>query len=179
MAIEEVARVYADALFGAAKDAGKLDPVHDQLGEFAEALTDDRELQLFFFSPYFSSAEKKEGLRKAIDGAEPELQNFLELLCEKHRMPVIFRIRRGFDALWAKENRRLGVTVTSAVELPEDVVGRIGEEIEKQTGQTVELRSEVDENILGGIVLQVGNMVLDASVRNRLEKLRKSVAAAA
>ena len=179
MAIEEVARVYADALFGAAKEAGKLDQVHDQLGEFADALGDDRELQLFFFSPYFSSAEKKEGLSKTLEGAEDELVNFLELLCEKHRMPVVFRIRRDFDALWAKENRRLGVTVTSAVELPDEVVGRIGEEVERQTGQTVELSSRVDEDILGGIVLQVGNMVLDASVRNRLDKLRKSVAAAA
>jgi F-type H+-transporting ATPase subunit delta len=179
VAIEEVARVYADALFGAAKDAGKLDEVHDQLGEFADALGGDRELQLFFFSPYFSSAEKKDGLQKTIDGAEPALQNFLELLCEKHRMPVLFRIRRDFDALWAKENKRLGVTVTSAVELPEEVVGKIGEEIERQTGQTVELQSRVDEEILGGIVLQVGNMVLDASVRNRLDKLRKNVAAAA
>ena len=179
MAIEEVARVYADALFGAAKDAGKLDQVHEQLGEFADALDEDRELQLFFFSPYFSSAEKKEGLAKAIEGVEPALQNFLELLCEKHRMPVLFRIRRDFDALWAKENRRLGVTVTSAIELPEDVVAKIGEEIERQTGQTVELNSRVDDDILGGIVLQVGNMVLDASVRNRLEKLRKTIARAA
>ena len=179
MAIEEVARVYAHALFGAAKDADKLEQVHEQLGEFADALDGDRELQLFFFSPYFSSAEKKEGLAKTIDGAEPALQNFLELLCEKHRMPVLFRIRRDFDALWAKENKRLGVTVTSAVELPEDVVGKIGEEIERQTGQTVELSSRVNEDILGGIVLQVGNMILDASVRNRLEKLRKRVAAAA
>ena len=179
MAIEEVAWVYAGALFGAAKDAGKLDEVHEQLGEFADALDDDRELQLFFFSPYFSSAEKRDGLGKALSGAEPELLNFLELLAEKHRMPVIFRIRRDLDALWERENRRLGVTVTSAVELPEDVVGRIGEAIEKQTGQTVQLTSRVDEDILGGIVLQVGNMVLDASVRNRLEKLRKNVAAAA
>ena len=177
--MEEIARVYADALFGAAKETDKLDSIHDQLGEFADALDQNREMQLFFFSPYFSSAEKREGLAKALSDAEPELVNFLELLIEKHRMPVIFRIRRNFDALWAKENRRLGVTVTSAVELPEDVVGRIGEEIEKQTGQTVELSSEVDEDILGGIVLQVGNMVLDASVRSRLEKLRKSVAAAA
>jgi ATP synthase F1 delta subunit len=153
--------------------------VHEQLGEFTDALADNRELQLFFFSPYFSSAEKKDGLKKAVEGAEPELVNFLELLAEKHRMPVLFRIRRQFDALWAKENRRLGVTVTSAVELDNEVTKRIGEEIEKQTGQTVELESNVDENVLGGLILQVGNMVLDASVRNRLEKLRKSVARAA
>ena len=58
-------------------------------------------------------------------------------------------------------------------------VAKIGEEIERQTGRKVELASDVDEEILGGIVLQVGNMVLDASIRSRLEKLRKSVATAA
>jgi F-type H+-transporting ATPase subunit delta len=94
-------------------------------------------------------------------------------------MPVIFRIRRQFDALWAKENKRLGVTVTSAIELDPDVVERIGKEIEQQTGNKVELESRVDPDILGGLVLQVGNMVLDTSIRNRLDKLRKSVASAA
>jgi ATP synthase F1 delta subunit len=177
--MEEIARVYADALFRAAKAAGKLDVLKEQLSAFTASLRENREMELFFFSPYFSSAEKRDGLGKALDGAEPELANFLELLAEKHRMPVIYRIRRDFDALWARENKRLGVTVTSAVELSDDVVGQIGDAIEKQTGQTVELRSRVDEGILGGIVLQVGNMVLDASVRNRLEKLRKNVAAAA
>ena len=178
MAIEEIARVYADALFGAAKEADKLDSVHEQLGEFADALADSREMQVFLFSPYFSTAEKKEGLGKALDDAESELVNFLELLLEKHRMPVIFRIRRDFDALWAKENKRLAVTVTSAVELDPELVKKIGSEIENQTGQTVELESNIDENILGGLKLQVGNMILDASVRNSLDKLRKSVAAA-
>ncbi len=177
--MEEIARVYAEALFDAAKKAGKLDTIRDQLGQFADALSENRELQLFFFSPYFSSNEKKEGLAKALDGADPELQNFLELLIEKHRMPVIFRARKVFDDLWAEENKRLAVTVTSAVELDPELVKRIGSEIESQTGHTVELQSKVDDDILGGLVLQVGNMVLDASVRNRLDKLRKSVASSA
>jgi ATP synthase F1 delta subunit len=177
--MEAIARVYAEALFSAAGEEGKLDSIREQLGQLAEALESSRELQLFLFSPYFSSAEKTDGLRRAIEGAEPELLNFLELLNEKHRMPVIFRIRRRFEELWAQENRRLGVTVTSAVELDPSVVERIGEEIERQTGQTVELESRVDDDILGGLVLRVGNMVLDASLRNRLEKLRRNVASAA
>jgi ATP synthase F1 delta subunit len=177
--VEEIARVYATALFEAAKEKGKLDVIREQLGQFADALAATRDLQLFFFSPYFSSAEKKDGLRKSIDDAEPELTNFLELLVEKHRMPVLFRIRRQYDALWAKENKRLGVTVTSAVELDPEIAQRIGSEIEEQTGNTVELQSNVDPEILGGLVVQVGNMVLDTSIRNRLEKLRKSVAHAA
>jgi F-type H+-transporting ATPase subunit delta len=177
--MEHIARVYAEALFGVAKEKGKLDAIREQLGQFADALAENREMQLFFFSPYFSSAEKGDGLEKAITGAEPELVNFLELLIEKHRMPVIFRMRRQFDSLWDKENKRLGVTVTSAVELDPEVAKRIGSEIEQQTGNKVELESRVDPDILGGLVVQVGNMVLDTSIRNRLEKLRKSVATAA
>ena len=94
---------------------------------------------MFLFSPYLSSADKREGLARAVTGAEPELVNFLELLVEKHRMPEIFRIRRELDELWKKENRRLDVTVVSAVELDPAVVARIGEEVERQTGEAVEL----------------------------------------
>jgi F-type H+-transporting ATPase subunit delta len=177
--VEEIARVYSDALFESAKDSGKLDTLQEQLGQFAEALDQSRDMQVYFFSPYFSSAEKREGITKVVSGAEPEFVNFLELLVEKHRMPAIFRIRRRFDALCAEENKELAVTVTSAVKLDQNVVSEIGEAIEKQTGRKVELASNVDDAILGGLVLRVGNMVLDASVRNQLEKLRKNVASAA
>ena len=177
--MEEIARVYSEALFEVAKEKGDLDRVRDELGDFADALAEDRDMQVFFFSPYFHSAEKREAIGRAISGASEEFVNFLELLVEKHRMPVIFRIRRQFDELWKRENKKLDVTLTSAVELDPEVVRKVGEEIEKQTGQSVELTNRVDDGIVGGLVLQVGNMVLDASIRNRLEKLRKSVAQAA
>jgi len=177
--MQEAARVYAEAFCDVAKEKDRLDAIRDELGQFADSLDSNRELRTFFFSPYFSTAEKIDGLVRAIDGADPELINFLKLLIEKHRMPEIFRIRRRLDELWKRENRRIEVTVTSAVELEPAVVEKIGEEIERQTGQKVELASRVDDEVIGGIVLQVGNMVLDASVRARLEKLRKSVAQAA
>lgn len=175
----DAARVYAEALFAAGEDKGKINELQEQLAQFADAVDADRELQVFLFSPYLSSNDKVEGLRRAVTGAEPEFANFLELLVEKGRMPEVFRMRREYDELWKKANRRLDVTVTSAIELDPGVVGKIGEEVERQTGEKVELSSEVDDGILGGIVLRVGNMVLDASIRTRLEKLRKSVASAA
>jgi F-type H+-transporting ATPase subunit delta len=175
----DAARVYAEALFEVGRDKGKLDALQQQLGQFADAVDRNRDLQVFFFSPYLSSAEKVEGIERAISGAEPELINFLELLVDKHRMTEVFRIRRELDELWKHENRRIDVTVTSAVELDSAVVEKIGQEVERQTGEKVDLSSQVDGEILGGIVLQVGNMVLDASIRSRLEKLRKSVATAA
>jgi ATP synthase F1 delta subunit len=177
--MQDAARVYAEALFEVARDKGRLDSIGEGLAQFADAVEADRDLQVFLFSPHFSSAEKAEGLRRAVVGADPELLNFLQLLIEKGRMPELLRIRRELERLWKRERRLIDVTVTSAVELDPAVVGRIGEEIERQTDRKVELASTVDEEILGGIVLQVGNMVLDASIRNRLEKLRKSVARAA
>jgi ATP synthase F1 delta subunit len=177
--MQDAAHAYAEALFEVGKEKGKLDALRDQLAQFSDALGADRDLQVFFFSPYFSSAEKIDGAKRAIVGAEPEFINFLSLLIEKGRMPEIFRIRREFEEEWKRENRRIDVTVTSAVELDPAVVSKIGEEIQRQTGQEVDLASRVDEDILGGVVLQVGNKVLDASIRSRLEKLRKSVAQAA
>ena len=136
LAVEEIARVYAEALFEVAKEKDKLDRVREELGQFADALDDDRELQVFFFSPYFSLGREARGDRARRSAApSEEFVNFLELLIEKHRMPVIFRIRRQFERLWKHENRKLDVTVTSAVELDSGVVEQVGAEIEKQTGQ--------------------------------------------
>jgi ATP synthase F1 delta subunit len=177
--VEELAEVYSRALFEVAKENDVLDRVHEELGEFAEALDQNRDLRVFLFSPYFSSEEKKDGVRKIVSGADERLLNFLELLAERHRMPALFRIRRAYDARWAEENRLLPVTVTSAVELDEKLVKDIGKRIEEQTGRQVDLSSSVDPDVLGGLMVRVGNMVLDATVRNRLEQLRKQVAKAA
>ncbi len=176
--MEQIARVYADALFEAAEAKGNLDDVHSELDQFTDELDQSNDMRVFFFSPYFSSAEKREAISQAISGASPELVNFLELLAEKHRMPAIFRIRRRFDDLWAKANKRLEVTLTSAVELDRKIVEQVGEQIERQTDRSIDLTSEVDPEILGGLVLRVGNKVLDASLRSKLEKLRKEVASA-
>jgi F-type H+-transporting ATPase subunit delta len=173
--VEEIAVVYARSLFEAALDADKLDVVREQIGGLADALDQDRQLQVFFFSPYFSTQEKKDGLHKAVDGADDLVMNFLELLLENHRMPAIFRIRRNYDRMWESHNRLLPVEVTSAVELDEETVRHIGDRIAEQTGRKVELSANVKPEILGGIVVRVGNQVLDASISNRLETLRKQV----
>jgi F-type H+-transporting ATPase subunit delta len=177
--MEEIAEVYARALFEVAKEHDVLDRVHDELGEFAEALSQERTLQVFLFSPYFSSQEKRDGVLKVVSDADERVVNFLELLAERHRMPALFRIKREFDALWAEENKLLPVTVTSAVELDEGLAEEIAKRIQEQTGRTVELSSHVDPDVLGGLMVRVGNMVLDGTVRNRLERLRKQVAKAA
>ena len=174
--MEEIAQVYARSLFEVALDQDKIDEIREQLGEFADGIEKDRSLTTFFFSPYFSTEEKKEGLHKAVGGADEIFMNFLELLLEKHRMPVIHRIRRDFDVLWREERKLLPVHLTSAVELDDEVIRSLGDRISEKTGRKIELTSKVEPDILGGIVLRVGNSILDASIRNRLEQLRRQVA---
>src|SRR3954452_5778012 len=148
--MEAIAEVYARSLFEVAKEHDVLDRVHDELGEFADALDQDRTLQVFLFSPYFSSDEKRDGVSKVVIDADERFVNFLELLAERHRMPALFRIRREFDALWADENQLLPVTVTSAVELDEGLIEDIGQQIQDETGRKVDLSSKVDPDVLGG-----------------------------
>jgi F-type H+-transporting ATPase subunit delta len=176
--MEEIASVYARSLFEVAQEHNKLDAVRDQLGEFADALDSNQEMQVFFFSPYFSTPEKVEGLDKVVTGADPIVKNFLTLLIEKSRMPAVFRVRRVFDELWQRENKLLPVEITSAIELDKKTVKQIGDRIGEETGQKIELSEHVDPDILGGLIVRVGNSIIDASIRARLDQLRKQVAKA-
>ena len=177
--MEEIAEVYSRALFEVAKEQDKLDEVREQFDEFADAVSEQHDLQVFFFSPYFSIEEKKQGLDKAVEGADETVLNTLHLLIDKHRMPALFRIRQQLDKLWEEENRLLPVEVTSAIELDKGTVKRVRDAVAKETDRRIELKTHVDPEILGGIVLRVGNSILDASIRSRLEQLRRQVARAA
>jgi F-type H+-transporting ATPase subunit delta len=174
--MEELAQVYGRSLFQVALEKGRLDELREQLGQFADALDQNRELAVFFFSPYFSSAEKQQSLTTLLEGADETLINFLKLLIENHRMPVIFRIRQEFERLWEEENRTLPVEVTSAIALDPETTESLGRTIGERAGRKVTLAARVDPDILGGIIIRVGNSILDASIRNRLEQLRRHVA---
>ncbi len=173
--MEEIAEVYGRSLFEVASEHDKTDEIREQLGQFADALDSNRDLAIYFFSPYFSTQEKKDGLERAVTDADETLVNFLELLIEKHRMPVLFRTRRAFDKLWEQHNRLLPVNVTSAVALDEATIRHIGDRIAEQTGRRVDLKARVEPDILGGIVVRVGNSVLDASISHRLDLLRRQI----
>ena len=137
---------------------------------------ESRELQVFLFSPYFSTPEKTEGLDKAISGADETTVNFLQLLIEKHRMPVALPRARGARPAVGGGEQAPARDVTSAVELSEghgQADRRPDRRADRPQGRP--LRRSVDPDILGGIIVRVGNSVLDASIRNRLENFRKQV----
>jgi F-type H+-transporting ATPase subunit delta len=174
--MEELAQVYGRSVFEVALEQHRLDELREQLGQFADAVNENHDLAVFFFSPYFSTKEKQEALGRMLDGADPILLNFLSLLIENHRMPVIFRIRQEFERLWDEENKTLPVEITSAIELDPATAESLGKKIGERAGRKVTLAAHVDPDIIGGIIIRVGNSILDASIRNRLEQLRRHVA---
>ena len=176
--MEEIAQVYARALFEVAVEHDSLDEIREQLDQFADALDKNRQLASFFFSPYFSAEEKKDGLARAVTDANPAFANFLQALIERHRMPAIFRIRAEFIDLWDEAKRLLPVLITTAVELDSATVESLSKRIGDQVDRNIEMSTAVDPEILGGVMLRVGNVILDASIKNRLEQLRKQVAQA-
>jgi F-type H+-transporting ATPase subunit delta len=176
--MDEISRVYGRSLFEVSRERDVVDEVRQQLGQIVDALSESRELQLFLTSPQFSSAEKRDGLRRAIDGADPIVENLLDVVVENQRLAVLPDIRREFDARYDDLHRVLPVRITTAFELDAETTARIGRQVGEGTGREVQLTTEVDPDLIGGIVLRVGNQILDASIRQRLENLRRQVATA-
>ena len=168
-------RIYAHALFDAAKEQDRLSQVHEELGDFVAATRAVPELRALLENPEIDHRTKQAALDELLVGGEEVVRNFLLLLIEKGRAAELEEITREFEALVAAEEKRLSVDLTTAYELTDDDAKQILAQIEKQSGRQVEATRSVDPNLIGGFVLRAGSMLVDASVRGRLERLRQDL----
>jgi F-type H+-transporting ATPase subunit delta len=162
-------------LFGAAKDAGRLEQVHEALADFASAIKESPELRSVLRNPQLDPTAKAEILADIAGDEEPLFKNFLLVVAEKGRAGEIEEMAAEFERLIAREERRLTVELTTARELTDEEAKAIVEQIEKAAGRTVEATRSVDPDLVGGIVLTAGSQRADASVRGRLERLRQEL----
>ena len=168
-------RIYARALFDAAKEQKRLSQVHEELGDFVAATRAVPELRALLENPEIDHRTKQAALGELLAGGEEIVRNFLLLLIEKGRATELEEIAREFEALVAAEEKRLAVDLTTAYELSDDDAKQILAQIEQQSGRQVEATRSVDPNLIGGFVLRAGSMLVDASVRGRLERLRQDL----
>jgi F-type H+-transporting ATPase subunit delta len=168
-------RIYAEALFGAAKEAGRLAQVHEALADFAVAIEQTPELRSVLRNPQLESTAKARILADLAGDDEPLFKNFLLLTAEKGRAGELDEVAKEFERLMAREERRLTVELTTARELSDAEAKAIVEQIEKAAGRKVEATRSVDPDLVGGIVLQAGSYRVDASVRGRLQRLRQDL----
>jgi F-type H+-transporting ATPase subunit delta len=165
-------RIYASALFDAAKQGGQLQEVRDELAGFVQTLEDVPELDAVLRNPQLDPRAKAAVLGDVLQGANELLRNFLLLVTEKGREDEIAVMQREFEAMWRRDQGILNVELTTAVELSPDEQQSIILLIGEASGRKVEATSSVDPDLIGGLVLQAGAMRVDASVRGRLERLR-------
>jgi F-type H+-transporting ATPase subunit delta len=171
-------RMYARALFEAAKEKGRLAQVREELGDFVAAVEQVPELDALLRNPQLDPRAKAQALEDVLGGADVLVRNFLLLVVEKNRGGQLREIRREFERFVAQEERRLTVELTTAYELSDDDARQIVGQIEKASGRPVDATRNVDAGLIGGIVLQAGSLRVDASVRGRLERLRKDLTTA-
>jgi F-type H+-transporting ATPase subunit delta len=170
-------RVYAEALFEAAGDQGRLAEVREQLGDFVDAVESSDELRSLLRNPQIEPHVKRDALAAALGEAEPLVRNFLLLLAEKGRIAEVADVRAELERLIARQERVLELDLTTAVELSDDEAARVVKQIEEVSGRRVEATRRVDPSIIGGIVIQAGSQRLDASVRGRLDQLGQELTA--
>jgi len=173
-----VDRVYAKALFEAAQEKGRLDVVRAQLREVVDAEAEVPELRELLRNPQLDPRARTAALEDVLGDADELLRNFLLLLADKGRTAQLGEIAREFERLVAEHEGIVHAELTTAVELSDEEAAKLLGQIERASGRKVETTRRVDPDLIGGIVLQVGSHRLDASVRGRLERLRRRLATA-
>jgi F-type H+-transporting ATPase subunit delta len=171
-------RMYARALFEAARELDRVDRVSEELGALANALEEVPELGAFLRNPEVEPAGKAAVLGQLVSGSDELVQNFLRVVVDKGRAGELVEIERELEALVAKAQNRLTVELQTAHELSDEEAASIVGQIESASGRSVEATRSVDPDLIGGIVLQVGSFRADGSVRGRLERLRHELATA-
>jgi F-type H+-transporting ATPase subunit delta len=170
-----VDRVYASALFQAARERGRLEPVRDELQQVVAAEAEVPELRELLRNPQLDPRARASALEDVLSGGEELLRNFLLVLADKGRTGSLEEIAREFERLIAEHEGIVHAELTTAVELSDEEAQTLLRQIEQASGRKVEATRSVDPQLIGGIVLQVGSHRLDASVRGRLERLRRDL----
>jgi F-type H+-transporting ATPase subunit delta len=170
-----IARTYARALFEAAKENDRLDEIRDELDGFVEALAEVPELRRLISNPELDPAAKADALAAVMKDADELLRNFMRVVAEKGRASILEEIAREYNALVAAEEKILNVELTTAFELSDDDAASIVGQIEKASGRRVEAERTVDPELIGGLVLKVGSLEVDSSVRGKIDRLRREL----
>ena len=165
-------------MYEAAQDEGKVELVHEQVDQLRDAVAENDELRAILENPEVDSRDKGTLFASVAQGADELVVNFVRLIAEKGRASELAEIADELDVLVAAAEGILDVELTTALELSEEQFAHVVGQIESASGRKVQATRSVDPNLIGGLVLQAGSMMLDASVRGRLERLRQELATA-
>jgi len=173
-----VAATYAEALFEAAQSQSAVDQVRAELGEFFAAMAPGSELREALTSPEVETSVKHAAVDDLMEGAHPVSVGLVQVLIDRGRLAEIDDVVAAYGRRVDAAEGRVVVTAVTAVPLTPELRQQIQDKVRAQTGRDAEIEETVDPSIIGGLVLRVGDVVVDASLRTRLEEMRRSLESA-
>lgn len=175
MLTESIARRYAKAIFDAAVADKKPDLVRDELKEFIATLDWEPRLKVIWNSGQMPNENKKQFVQKSFPNLSTLVQNFLFVLIDKHREKILWKALEEYEALLLEFYNQVYVQVKSAVPVPAPVQSELKERLSKKLGKRVELLTSEDPSLVGGMVIQIGDRIIDGSIRTKLQGLREEL----
>lgn len=167
-----VARRYAQALFGIARDEDIIDELQQQLQTVAEIITENDMLRRFINHPQVTADQKKELLLEILGGKISKVaEGFLMLLVERHREAYLGGIVEEYARIADKARNVTEARVSSAVKLTDEQRNKLVQILRGYTGMEVRTSYDVDPGLLGGVLIRIGDQVIDGSIRTRLNTL--------
>ncbi len=172
----QAARRYARALFGMALERGEVEEIAEGLTTVTDTALASPELMNVLHHPRITRTRKKELLAHVFDNnVRPDIAHFLILLVDKDRAVIIPNVAREFKRLLDEHRRETDAEAVSAVPLTPEQHSALQQKLQAATGYTVRLTTRVDENILGGLIIRVGDRLIDGSVATQLQSMREQL----
>ena len=164
---------YASALFDLARESNAIDSVQKSLSVLGNALAESADLKALVSSPVISRADAAKAIAAVAQslGLDSLTGNFLGVLAENRRLAELPAMIRAFAAIAAAQRGEVTAEVASAHPLSEDQVASLQEKLKAREGRTVKIRTSVDPDLLGGLVVTIGSKRIDSSIRTRLNSL--------
>jgi F-type H+-transporting ATPase subunit delta len=170
------AKYYAQALFGVGQEEKKIDQFLDNLIKIQAIFKIKKEIKDYFLSPEIKFVEKEKSLKNLLGNSiEKEIYNFILELIKKKELNLLEFITERLKVLVYQSNKIIEAEVISAIELSNNDKQNILKKIEEKTGKKVKLETKVDQDVLGGMKIKIGDEMVDLSVRGRLEALRQEI----
>jgi F-type H+-transporting ATPase subunit delta len=170
------ARPYAKAVFELAEESGQFEDWSSRL-VFWAAVISNPEMAQRLDAPGITQADKATMVETvAADGMDDASRNFIRLLAENNRLNLMPDIAGIYEGLRAEAEGEIEATVTSAFELTDEQSARIADSLSKRLSRRVRIVSEVDQDLIGGAIIRAGDLVIDGSLKGRIEKLSQAVA---
>lgn len=176
---ESVARRYAAAFFESARKSESVQDAQADMMTVAQTLINSPKLVASLRQPLVTEASKKNALRQALgNNVRPHTLNFLSLLVDKRRINLLSEITREFTQLVRISNNIALAEAVTAIPLSESETEELRQSLETRTGKKIELKTSVDNSIMGGVLIRIGDTIYDGSVRGKLERLREQLLSA-